>query len=293
MTREKHPPGNGKQRFSITRKLLAGAVASSLLVMPTTSAYAAPADLSTDQSEALGQVISSELLSLDLLETAISQAGYPTMAGPNSDPINLSLLELLGIDVGSLTLPVIDNGSGNGLLNLGSLGTLNSFGSSPNSAQAKAAAGAVTSDGAVAVDPDDEGGGTNSATVDLTALLDQLNISGLTDQIVDEVSLKLGAVASAAEKTNGSVTSEYVVADAKAVVSSPLVGNIATQLGGVVDGAGATVNGLVGNGGVIDTIVSGLPTIDVAVPLGLAEVAVGNTTVISQDIGDSSTSAHR
>ncbi|MGL3805203.1 choice-of-anchor G family protein [Paeniglutamicibacter sp. R2-26] len=276
MTREKHPPGNGKQRFSIARKLLAGAVASSLLVVPTTSAYAAPADLSTDQSEALGQVISSELLSLDLLETAISQAGYPTLVGPNSDPINLSLLELLGINVGTLALPVIDNGTNNGLLNLGSLGTLNSFGASPSGTQAKSAAGAVTSDGAVAVDPDNEGGGANSATIDLTALLDQLNVSGLTDQIVDEVALKLGAVASTAEKTNGNVTSEYVVADAKAVVSSPLVGNIATQLGGVVDGADTTVNGLVGSGGVIDTIVSGVPTIDIG--LGVVDVNVGNTT---------------
>ncbi|MFF5794275.1 choice-of-anchor G family protein, partial [Paeniglutamicibacter sp. NPDC012692] len=276
LTHDKQPPGKGKRRFPVPRKLLAGAVASSLFILPATSAYAAPVDLSADQSEALGQVIASELFSLELLEAALSQAGNPTSVGPNANPINLTALNALGIDVGAVTIPLIDSGSNNGLLSLGALGALNSFAAAPSVANAKAAAGVVSNDGSIAVDPDADGGSPNNATVDLTALLAQLNVAGLTDSVVDEVALELGAVASTAQKLNADVTSEYVVADAKAVVSSPLVGEVVTDLGGVVDGVGTTVNGLVGSGGVIDTIVSGIPTIDLN--LGVVDVLVGNTT---------------
>ncbi|MFJ6415965.1 choice-of-anchor G family protein, partial [Paeniglutamicibacter sp. NPDC091659] len=276
MTKEKQPPGKGKQRFSIPRRLLAGAVASSLFVVPATAAYAAPVDLSADQSEALGQVISSELFALDLLESALSQAGNPSLVGPNANPFNVAALNALNVDLGAVTLPLIDSGTNNGLLSLGSLGALNSYAAAPSVANAKAAAGAVSNDGAITVDPDDEGGSPDNATVDLTALLAQLNVAGLTDSIVDEVALEVGALASTAEKLNADVTSEYVVADAKAVVSSPLVGEVVTDLGGVVDGVGTTVNGLAGTGGVIDTIVSGIPTVDLN--LGVVDVLVGNAT---------------
>src|SRR5699024_250962 len=123
--------------------LLAGAVASSLFIVPSTSAFAAP----TDESEAKGQVIDTNLLGLDLLDAATSTAGNKSDAGPNSEKLNLELLKSLKLDLGSLQLPLLNDGNNNGLLDLGSLGALNSYAAAPNSTTAKASAGVVGEDG--------------------------------------------------------------------------------------------------------------------------------------------------
>jgi len=57
-------------------------------IAPIGAASAAP----TDDSEALGQVLASELLNIDLLEAASTSSGNPSDPGPNSEPLNLELL---------------------------------------------------------------------------------------------------------------------------------------------------------------------------------------------------------
>ncbi|NMA76923.1 MAG: choice-of-anchor G family protein, partial [Actinomycetales bacterium] len=140
-----------------------------------------------DQSEALGRVINTDILSLDLADVGTSQSGFPSDAGPNSDPLNLELLSALNLDVGTVSLPLIGTETEGGLLHLGEVGAVSSYAASEDGQSSVASAGAVGDDGAL--DLDGIAGDTyGSAKVDLTDLLGQGGVDGLTDQIVDEVS---------------------------------------------------------------------------------------------------------
>src|SRR5690606_3573993 len=115
--------------------------------------------------------------------------------------IDAALLEqLIGLNLGTLGIPLIGDGTNGGLLNLGpgaGLGLLNGYANAPNATTATAASGAVTSDGSLNVgainDPTSQ-----SASIELTALLGQLGLDGLTDEIIDDLSLELGALATTA-----------------------------------------------------------------------------------------------
>ncbi|MFL4474505.1 choice-of-anchor G family protein, partial [Paeniglutamicibacter sp. MACA_103] len=269
MTRDISPPGIGKRRFPIARKIMAGAVASSLFIVPTTSAYAAE----TDDSEAMGQVIGSDLLSLSLLDVATSAAGNPSDAGPNAEPINLSALGALDLNLGSVQLPLITDGTTPGLLNLGNAGVLNSYASAPSVTQAVAGAGAVDQNGAIDVD----GGAAEprgNATVNLTDLLAQIGIDPATDPVIKNLSLELGAIGSTATKDAASVTSDYVVADAKIALESPAVGTMTTAVGATVVELGDTLDGLVGVGSPLLGTISGILG-----NLNLAGIGLSNTVI--------------
>ncbi|WP_411730819.1 choice-of-anchor G family protein, partial [Paeniglutamicibacter sp.] len=244
-------------------------MASSLFIVPTTSAYA----VDTDDSEAMGQVISSDLFSLSLLDVATSVAGNPSDAGPNAEPLNLSALGALSLDVGTLQLPLISDGTTPGLLNLGNAGVLNSYASAPSVTQAVAGAGAVDQNGAIDVSgsPTEPRG---NATVNLTDLLAQLGIDPATDPVISDLSLELGAIGSTATKDAGTVTSEYVVADAKIALESPAVGTMTTAVGAVADDLGVTLNGLVGAGSPLLGTISGILG-----SLGVAGIGLDNTAI--------------
>ncbi|SMY12855.1 hypothetical protein [Brevibacterium jeotgali] len=81
-----------------------------------------------DQSEALGLVLDTDLLTADLADLNTAHTGFPSEIGPGSTPLNLELLNALEVDLGDgIMLPLIKAGpDAAGLLELGELGALNS-----------------------------------------------------------------------------------------------------------------------------------------------------------------------
>ncbi|MGP5582163.1 choice-of-anchor G family protein, partial [Glutamicibacter arilaitensis] len=162
-------------------------------------------------------------------------------------------------------------------MTLGEAGLVSSYAEAPSTTSAKAGAGAVSSDGAIGLD--DISSDDMTANVDLTRLLGQLGVDGLTDQIIDEASLEIGALGSTADKTDGTLDRQYLVAGASATVSSPAVEGLTGSLGSVVDGLGDTLNTTLSVDGALGTIVSQLEALSIPLgllgTLGVTEASVG------------------
>lgn len=263
------------------RKIAVGGVAAATalgLTVMATAPSAAASQEPNDDSEALGQLVQSELLDDQLVDAAGAYSSFPSNPEEAKTPLNAEALNAIALDLGNgVSLPVIGEPGGNGLLELGKAGALNAYGNAPSADSAKASAGAVGEDGALNLD-DINNGDYGNAKVDLTQVLGQAGLDGVTDNIVDELSLELGAVASTAE-ANGSEdpTSEYAVADGIMTVSSPAVGGISDSLNEVVDGAGGTLEDVIAKEGLADKL--GKAGIDVKT--GLADISLGgeDTTV--------------
>jgi hypothetical protein len=209
------------------------------------------------------------VLPLDLADVGTSTSGSPSDGGPNSNPLNVGVIdESVALNLGTTTLPLIGDENRVGLLHLGQAGALTSYASSPDAVTSTASAGAVGEGGALDLDGI-ANGEYGTANVDLTTLLAQAGVDGLTDQIVDELSLELGALGSTATAAGGEVDSEYVVADGKLIISSPLVGDLSTELDAAVTGVGTTLNSAVGADGVLGTVAQ-----DASINLNIGLVAV-------------------
>ncbi|WP_152666882.1 choice-of-anchor G family protein [Arthrobacter sp. YC-RL1] len=252
------PPEKKGAAPRAARRVLAGAVVTSLFIAPcVTAAYAAP----NDSSEALGRAIDLNLLTIPVADAGYAYSGNQSSPDAVHAPLNVSALGAIELDLGpGLQLPLIGE-AGTGLLQLGQAGVLNSYAEAATATSAKAGAGAVSSNGGIALDA--EGSDSMTANVDLTKLLKQLKVENLTDSVIDEASLEIGALGSTAEKSDGTLKSEYLVAGAEATISSPAVEGLTTSLGGVVDGLGTTLNTTLSSDGVLGTITSGLNAIDI------------------------------
>lgn len=256
----------------------AAVTALGLTVMATAPGAAAVNPDPNEDAEALGQLVQSDLLDEQLVDAAGAYSSFPTNPEEAKTPLNAEALNAIDLDLGNgVSLPVVSQPGGEGLLELGEAGALNSYGYAPSADNAKASAGAVGEDGALNLD-DINNGAYGNANVDLTQVLSQAGLDSVTDQIVDELSLELGAVASTAEaKGSDEATSEYAVADGVLTVSSPAVGDLSDSLNEVVDGAGGKLEDVIAKEGLADTI--GNAGIDVKT--GLADIELGgeNTTV--------------
>ncbi|MBN8882947.1 MAG: choice-of-anchor G family protein, partial [Salana multivorans] len=227
-------------------------------------------------------MLSSELLGLELLDAAGTSSGNLSDPGANADPLNLSALGLISVDLGGgLTLPLVSEPDGNGLLHLGQVGVLHSYASSPSATSSVASAGAVTEDGTIAIDPDDPGE-YGPATVNLIDLLRQLGLDGVTNEVVDRLDLEIGALASQASVTDGVTSSEYVIAGADFNLSSQLVRNAAADLRAIVTNVGTTLNTAVGTGGVLSSALA-LVNVSAGIP-GVASIQVGPATATIDDL---------
>ncbi|MGP6175594.1 choice-of-anchor G family protein, partial [Corynebacterium sp. A21] len=217
-----------------------------------------------DLSLLRGFVAEEDLGILDGLITAIhAQQSFPENQGdgPVTSQLNLSALQAIDLNLGGITIPLVDDGSGRGLLDLGTegAGVLSAYASAPSPGEAIASAGVINEDGSINADPSQEAGNVET-NLQLTALLDQLGLGGITNGIADELALRLGAVSSMAQAQGAAVTSEYAVANAELYLHSPMV----EQVGGLVEpgGLGAnldeTVNALLGSEGVVGGQIIGL-----------------------------------
>src|SRR5690606_12505863 len=257
----------------------------------------------TDDSEAFARLISTDALTLDLLDVLGQSSGNRTGAGATYGEIYLALLQgLFGLDLDlgdGLVLPLLGE-AGTSVLDLGPLagaGVLGAYAASPDATTSVAATGTVTDDGTVDLSPVANPGDTALARLDLTALLGQLRVGGLTDLLGDEVSVGLGAIAARAEATGtGTYVPQYTVAGAELRVGSPAVARLSTDLATAYNGLDATlegvVNGALGSEGVLGQLIGALELIKLDLNIGLSLLKVGiddatvGVTVALPDLDD-------
>ncbi|MFE7196955.1 choice-of-anchor G family protein [Microbacterium oxydans] len=250
-----------------------------------TAANALDAANPNDPSVAQGQIIqlpAALLGGLDIAALGHTLTSNPAAPGSELGGLNVGLLEALNIDVGTLNVPLLTDGTTPGLLRLGDLGAAQSFSSSPTQTQSIASSGTITAGGAIDAGAVD--GSVNPGTLELTDLFDQLAVAGLTDAVLDQASIGIGALASRAESNAGTVTSEYRIADLNLDLHSNLVAGLSGTLASAIQGTVTPVSNLAGPGGALTalttTIVNTINAIP-DVPLVAAFTATGGTVSIA------------
>lgn len=261
-----------------------GAVILASALVPT-AANALDAANPNDPSVAQGQIIqlpAALLGGLDIAALGHTLTSNPAAPGSELGGLNVGLLEALNIDVGTLNVPLLTDGTTPGLLRLGDLGAAQSFSSSPTQTQSIASSGTITAGGAIDTGAVD--GSVNPGTLELTDLFDQLAVAGLTDAVLDQASIGIGALASRAESNAGTVTSEYRIADLNLDLHSNLVAGLSGTLASAIQGTVTPVSNLAGPGGALTalttTIVNTINAIP-DVPLLAAFTATGGTVSIA------------
>ncbi len=283
--RRRRAIGGGIAGVTVGAMILAGAL------VPT-AANALDDANPNDPSVAQGQIIQlpADLLGgVDVATLGHTLTSNPAAAGPELGGLDLDVLEALSIDVGTLNVPLLTDGTSPGLLQLGDLGATQSYSSSPLQTESIASSGTITSGGAIDTGAID--GSTNPATLELTDLFDQLSVAGLTDAVLDEASVGIGALASRATSETGTTASEYRVADLNLDLHSNLVAGLATTLGSAIQGTVTPVSNLAGPGGALTGLATTLVnTINAIpdVPLVAAFEATGGTVAIAgiDTVGD-------
>ncbi|WP_456284494.1 choice-of-anchor G family protein [Microbacterium sp. JZ101] len=257
--------------------LVAGGVAYAANVNTTGAANAAaPGAVGTDPSAAQGQILQLDTSLLG--DLTVADLGHTLTSNPSGTELeddgalNLGALnDGLTVDIGSLIgLNLI--GDSTGLLRLGDLGALQSYSTSPSLTNSRAVVGFAGEDGVV--DLGNAGPSGESAVLDLTGLFSQLQIDGLTDQILDQARIQIGALGAEAEYDAGTLTSQYKVADLQVDLHSALLGSLTEELTDVVGSALEPVDGLVGEGGVLNTAVGQLSSVVDGVDLTLLGTGV-------------------
>lgn len=276
--RRRRAIGGGIAGISVGAVVLAGAL------VPT-AANALDAANPNDPSVAQGQIIqlpAALLGGLDIAALGHTLTSNPAAPGLELGGLNVGLLEALNIDVGTLNVPLLTDGTTPGLLRLGDLGATQSFSSSPTQTQSIASSGTITSGGAIDTGAID--GSVNPGTLELTDLFDQLSVAGLTDAVLDQASVGIGALASRAESSTGTVTSQYRIADLNLDLHSNLVAGLSGTLASAIQGTVTPVSDLAGPGGALTALVTTLVSTIYAipdVPLVAAFTATGGTVAIA------------
>lgn len=227
-------------------------------------------------SAARAQWLSVGLLPLNVAGLAYTETAFQP-GGPNAtewDSLNVQLLELLEVNLGSITLPLLKdptNPEAVGLLELGNLGLLKSYSNSPSPNWAHAATGLLTDNGALDVSAYDDPTLSNSR-LDLTALLDQVLGSG-SAALLNEAAIAVGAVGSevqvgnldsnSVEQCAFDISNQYVLTDLKLDTASPLIGGAITAINDTDSGLLRTtvvdpLDALLGPGGGIASLVNGV-----------------------------------
>ncbi len=235
------------------------------------------------ESLARAQLIEVDGLGLDVLDATTTDAEYPDAPGPATSAIDIAALEsLVGLELPGLRLPLVGDGNDEGLLDLGEAagaGLLNGYAATTDYSVASAASGTVTDDGGLDLSPVDDPSDTDLARLSLTALLDDLQLNGLTDAVVDDVSLGLGALASTASwEAGGAPSADYVLAGAELRLSSPAVGSLASELAGAVSTLNDRLNSILGPEGPLQQTVDVLDALSFRIPL-IATVDLGDPTL--------------
>ena len=229
-------------------------------------------------SVAHGHGLYLDVLGLNLAGTASAHSAAGESGGWSDEQVAHLQASLLGlnVEVGTVTLPLLQNPSNpsaGGLLSLGTLSALVGTANSPSATNGIASSGLLGSGGsAVNLDPSTVGNAFEPATLDVSALLEQVLGESIRDTVLDTARFEIGAIGAKAEKNAGQVSSQYMLADLNAEVHSPLVGGLVQTVHSTVDDLVEPINDLVGPTGALrDALTSTVSTVD-ALPLVTASV---------------------
>ncbi|OAV60208.1 hypothetical protein A6F49_12535 [Enteractinococcus helveticum] len=223
------------------------------------------------RSHALAELVNADLLGADLADVGFSEQNFTQPSdGPSVGTVDANLLDrLIALNLGGISLPIL----GDGL----TLGAVNSYAEASSPTEALAAAGVITSEGAIDISGDEDPYGY--AEVDVTDALGQLGI-GL-EGVIDGLGVDLGALASRAEAANGDINTEYTVAGARLALDAPILDQVSGLLEEAVGRADSTINGLLGDEGLIQGALDDL-TFD---EVGGIDLGIPGVSVLSADLG--------
>ncbi|MCW4458683.1 choice-of-anchor G family protein [Microbacterium sp. MPKO10] len=257
---------------------LASVVGTAALVTFGSVTAASPASaLESDTAEAEGRLISGDgTINLnDIAELAEAYKADPSNPGEQSSAIDLAVLDALNIDLGD----GVQLFGPNGVIGVGALGQY----ASASPGDAYASSGAITSEGAIAIGGN---GAEDNAFLDLTALLDNAGLGGVTDGLISELRVELGAISASAEQNGDApATGDYQVANGTLNFTSPAVSNLVGSLSDVLGELNTTVNGITGPEGALGSALSGIaddlvePLTDALNGLSLGAVSVSNVNL--------------
>lgn len=277
-------------------------------------------------STASGRLLGGDLLSIDLDSVAelsgvrVDNDGTDATPDPLSadvvagsddeayqNPLDVTALSAINLALGGLLVLPLDT----------PVGVVGQYARADAALSSTGAAGAVTDEGAIDLETEDDPFVEGDERPDLATLeLGTLLESALGDTLADAVTgltdlrLEIGALASVATLDGCSlawdgdiaaaVDREYAVAGLDLDVDSPLVGDLVTAASGALDGVETAVNGLASDDGLLDSITTGVvgalagvlgtigvssPTVDLAVTVDLSAATALLDDTISDDDG--------
>ncbi|MFB7798673.1 choice-of-anchor G family protein [Isoptericola sp. NPDC056134] len=245
--------------------MTSAAVLGALAFAGAPSAAAVP----TDASESLGKFLGGDVVlgNVDLdsiAEVEGADAAYPSGTSPDTNPLAADVLNTLDVDLTD-TLQLFGPGG------IVELGAVNQYAGADEDGSTSAS-GAVTDQGAISL------GGSEQFPADATVSLTPLVPEALRDSTVSQLDLSLGALSATAQAEPGSdPTGDYQIAGATLDLTSPLVGNVYTQLQNAITPVQSSLDGLEGT---LTTALDGLINVNLAVArsTGAVDVAVPDLT---------------
>jgi 5-hydroxyisourate hydrolase-like protein (transthyretin family) len=240
-------------------------VAASALLVTAVGAPAVAVDNYPDEpSEAAASVLASELMQQELLGAATSDAGSLSNPGPNTENLNVDLLGSQVLALGDIQLPVDQ------FLDFGQIGALASTSEASGPVDAHAVSGLLGADGGVTLDGAEDSFGT--ASIDVLSLAELVGVDGITDAVVDELTIELGALGAEVIAEDGVILDpdggvtgpgQYRLGDGTLLLHSP-----------VIEGAADTIYDI---GGAIDTQIETLvnDTLDISALTALLAAVPG------------------
>ncbi|MFP7365913.1 choice-of-anchor G family protein [Corynebacterium callunae] len=223
---------------TITSTALLGGVLVAVPAHPLLpiTAIANAQETSAPIATASGQVLDLALLEdrvdpadkaqfLSALEAIRANAEFPDEPTDSAN-IDLTLLQGIDLQIGSLNIPLLT------LLNVeGNAGVLGANAATPAGNKASASAGVLNDDGSIDLGQHGSNSGVDTV-LDLTDILGNAGVDAITNGIIDELSLRIGAVSASAERNGDEVTSEYALSNVDLTLDSPLVGDLVETLVG-------------------------------------------------------------
>lgn len=219
--------------------------------------------------------------------------------------IDLEALELIYLNLGHISLPLLGEG---GLLefvlNDASVGVLREYAHAPSAAHAHGAAGVVSDSGGLELTQPGQG---KSASVDILSLLNLQGSELITESVIKEAALELGAISAVAinpddsefvdynvtcdtELTATNISTDpdkpetichgYQIADAIVVLDAPIVETLMDTITDLLRGLDATLNTALGQSGLFDTLLDGIGDLISVVTLGTVNLDLSVTAQV-------------
>lgn len=242
----------------------------------------------------------AELRGVEQLWETVQHNGQP----PKNSAIDVDLLGLIYINLGQISLPLLgQSGLLEFVLNDAQVGVLREYAHAPSAAHAHGASGVVSDSGGLELT---QRGSGKSANVDILSLLKLGGSPLITDTVISEAALELGAVSAVAinpddsEFTDYNVTCDpsltataigtaespeiichgYQVADAIVVIDAPIVKTLMATITALLGDLDATINAALAKAGLLDGLLSTLTGLLKVLSLGTIDLNLSVTAQV-------------